>query len=146
MTAKILESFEESNPRKLQLVQQWLLSNVDDSHCKKHLPVCFHGKSSFYLTELPDVRKWPETVKAKVFAVLVDRDMKEDLERGGLINWCFNVRTLVPIHVSSKWSCLLLDQVFLRFATLLEFCAFLAGRFHVWPLNESLRQLLFWNH
>ena len=101
--SKLLKCFEEGNPGKKELVKQWILSNIDYSQVKKHLPICFYRNTSFYLTELPNFRQWPLDFKARVFTVLVDRDMKEDLERARLINWCPNVRTVIPINVPSKY-------------------------------------------
>ena len=98
----MLSSFEEASAGKKHIVEQWILSNIDYGQLKKELPVCFYRNVSFYLTELPDFRRWPPDFEARVFAVLVDGDMKEDLERGNLINWCHNVRRVVPLNVPSK--------------------------------------------
>ena len=98
-----LKCFEESNPEKKEVVVKWILSHIDYGQFKKGLPVCFYRNTSFYLAELPDFRRWQPDFKAKVFMALVDRDMREDLERAGLVNWCHNVRTVIPINVPSKY-------------------------------------------
>ncbi|KAK7108183.1 uncharacterized protein [Littorina saxatilis] len=105
--SKALLFFEDSNHRRKDMLLQWVVSNIDYSQLKKELPVCFYRNTSFYLTELPDFSRWPQDFKARVLAVLVDADMKDDLERAGVINWCRNVRIVVPINVPKDGNCLL---------------------------------------
>ena len=108
MSPLVLKHFEESNPVKKALVVKWILYNIDFSQCRKGLPVCFYRNTSFYLTELPDFRRWQPDFKDLVLMELMDRDMKEDLERAGSINWCRNVRAVIPINVPSKYSKLII--------------------------------------
>ncbi|XP_076466520.1 uncharacterized protein LOC143297876 [Babylonia areolata] len=100
-------SFEESNNSKKDLIKTWIYSNIDYSGLERRLPVCFKGHASFYHIELPDFQKWPPEFKTMVFRFLVDEDVKEDLERAGLINWCSNAQAMVPLSVPKDGNCLL---------------------------------------
>ncbi|KAL8570574.1 hypothetical protein ACOMHN_008931 [Nucella lapillus] len=106
-TTQFPRSFEESNPIKKQAIEQWLLQNVDDSQQRKQHVICFLNTTSFYLTSLPDAAKWHPELKSRVMSVIVDHDMKEDLVKAGLINWCRNVRSLLPVTVPRDGNCLL---------------------------------------
>ncbi|XP_076445036.1 uncharacterized protein LOC143282980 [Babylonia areolata] len=106
MPSNFLSSFEESNPHKKEVVELWLFENVDDSQQRKQL-ACFRNSTSFYSTSLPDIRKWQPDFKMRVLSAIVDRDMKEDLVKVGLINWCRNVRSLLPVSVPKDGNCLL---------------------------------------
>ncbi|KAL8592744.1 hypothetical protein ACOMHN_045898 [Nucella lapillus] len=107
MTSSFPQSFEESNASKKDLIKRWILSKIDHSCLEKGQPLSFTGRTSFYHIELPDFNRWAPAFKAKVSAVLVDEDVKEDLERGGLINWCPNAPTMVPLSVPRDGNCLL---------------------------------------
>lgn len=102
-----LPKFENANTQKRDTVNQWILANIDYSAIKKGLPVCFYRNTSFYFISLPTFRNWLPEHKAWVFDIVVDVDMKDDLERSGLINWCHNVRRVVPIRVAKDGNCLL---------------------------------------
>lgn len=100
-------SFEESNLNKKDLIKRWIVSRIDHSCLEREQPMTFTGRTSFYHIELPDFRRFTPLFKARVFGVLVDEDVKDDLERVGLINWCPNVSTMIPLSVPSDGNCLL---------------------------------------
>lgn len=93
----------ETNSSLGEKVLKWILSQIDYSQIKKGYPICFEKNVSFFLNDLSCLNTCPTELKSLVMKSLVDQDMKDDLERSKLINWCPNVKSLVPIKVPSKY-------------------------------------------
>ncbi|KAK7486621.1 hypothetical protein BaRGS_00022146 [Batillaria attramentaria] len=101
------KSFGDSNPEKKRAVEKWVYSNIDYEQIKHGFPICFYRNTSYYLTDLLNLKNCPEDMRRQMLDAVVDRDMQDDLQDARLINWCRNVSSVLPIKVPKDGNCLL---------------------------------------
>lgn len=103
-TRRNIKKLIDANEGKVHHLRKYIQSDVDHSQVG-HMPICFK-KYHKYSIILPPYHLYPEGQQEIYINSLVDLDMKDDLERAKVINWCKTNKPLVPLKTTGKniWS------------------------------------------
>ncbi|XP_041354855.1 tumor necrosis factor alpha-induced protein 3-like [Gigantopelta aegis] len=104
---QFLSKFAEANPEKVKRLENEILRNVDYSQEDSGKAYCFTNTFSFFLQVLPPLHRKEYNFVEHWSSVVFDCDMRDDLERNGVINWCPKASRLFPIKVKSDGNCLI---------------------------------------
>ena len=99
---RFLSKFEEANPEKAKRLEYEILHNIDYTQERIGKPYCFQYIFSFFLQVLPALQHKDRHYVQQWSSLIYDLDMKDDLERTGVINWCPNASRLFPIKVKGR--------------------------------------------
>ncbi|KAJ8315296.1 hypothetical protein KUTeg_007446 [Tegillarca granosa] len=86
---------------------RWKIENdVDYTQTEKGKPICLK-KFNLYSICLPPLNAFPPEFKHWYNICVLDLDMKDDLQRAKVINWCRTAKPLYPVKTTADGNCLL---------------------------------------
>lgn len=104
-TRRFFDRFEKANKKVAQKVRKNVQEDVDQRKFEEGKPLCFTLFHTFSSLLLP-LDRYPEEFKHLYTEAIFDLDMKDDLERAKVINWCQGLRALYPIKTTANGNCL----------------------------------------
>lgn len=102
---RLLDRFEKANPRSAKRLRKKIKDDVDQRKFEEGKPLCFMLFHSYSVLLIP-LDRYPDEFRHLYSDAIFDLDMKDDLERSNVINWCRTVRTLYPVKTTADGNCL----------------------------------------
>jgi hypothetical protein len=93
--------FADSSPTKVRQLAEQIQRDVNGANQEQGKPFCF---KTFHLFSalLPCLRQVSEDFKQFYNLNILDLDVKDDLQRSKVINWCRTAKTLYPLKTRGK--------------------------------------------
>ncbi|XP_022294092.2 tumor necrosis factor alpha-induced protein 3-like isoform X3 [Crassostrea virginica] len=105
-TPPFKQKFADSSPAKVHQLTELVKNDIDTTSHQRRRPFCL--KSLYlYSALLPCLKLVNEEFKHFYNLIVLDLDVKDDLQRSKVINWCRTSKKLCPIKTRGDGNCLL---------------------------------------
>ncbi|XP_062608829.1 tumor necrosis factor alpha-induced protein 3-like isoform X3 [Saccostrea cucullata] len=105
-TPPFKRKFSDSSPYKVQQLLEQVKKDVAGSNQEQGKPFCFKT-FHFFTALLPCLKQVNEEFKHFYNVSVLDLDVKDDLQRSKVINWCRTAKVLYPVKARADGNCLL---------------------------------------
>ncbi|XP_056014394.1 tumor necrosis factor alpha-induced protein 3-like isoform X6 [Ostrea edulis] len=105
-TPPFKRKFADSSPTKVRQLLEQVQKDVNGTNQEQGKPFCFKT-FHFFSALLPCLTQVSEEFKHFYNLNILDLDVKDDLQKAKVINWCRTAKTLYPLRTRGDGNCLL---------------------------------------